>query len=77
MTAEKMFGLFMACIKMYHNTDSVDSVLKNPMPEGSLEAKLYHKSWIDTVQWHLEDIIRDPEILPSHALKIKRRIEKG
>lgn len=73
--AEQMFALFMDCVKQYHQTDSVDTLLKNPLKEGSLEAKLYHKNWIDTVQWHLEDIIRDPNITPTLALEIKRRID--
>jgi hypothetical protein len=70
-----MFALFMECIKTYHEEDSVDSILKNPLKKSSLEAKIYHKNWIDTVQWHLEDIIRDPQIKPELALKIKRRID--
>ena len=48
-----------------------------PYPDGSFEALLYLKNWIDTVQWHLEDIIRLPEINPSEALLIKRRIDKS
>ena len=46
-----------------------------PFREGSIEFDLYHKTWIDTVQWHLEDIIRDPQIAPLEALAIKRRID--
>jgi hypothetical protein len=53
----------------------VDQPLKNPYSAGSFEALLYHKNWIDAVQWHLEDIIRDPQIDPVEALKIKRRID--
>ncbi len=75
MKAEEMFALFMECVQQYHKTDSVDALLKNPLQEGSLEAKLYHKNWIDTVQWHLEDIIRDPQISPEKALIIKRKID--
>jgi len=36
---------------------------------------LYKKNWIDTVQWHYEDIIRDPAIDPVAALKLKRQID--
>ena len=36
---------------------------------------LYEKNWIDTVQWHYEDIIRDPQIDPVAALKLKRQID--
>ncbi len=51
--------------------------MANPFPEDSLEALLYLKNWIDTVQWHLEDIIRDPAIDPASALLIKRRIDRS
>ncbi len=51
--------------------------MENPFEAGSLDALLYHKNWIDTVQWHLEDIIRNPEIDPVEALSIKRRIDKS
>ncbi len=49
----------------------------NPFPEGSFQALLYQKNWIDTVQWHLEDIVRDPNIDPATALTIKRRIDRS
>ena len=35
------------------------------------------KCWIDTVQWHYEDIIRDPHIDPTEALALKRRIDRS
>ncbi len=35
------------------------------------------KNWIDTVQWHYEDIIRDPNINPEDALLLKRKIDKS
>ena len=53
----------------------MDHPIDNPYEPGSLEHLLYHKNWIDTVQWHLEDIIRDPQIVPVAALSIKRRID--
>ena len=71
----KAISIFKQSIKDYHQFDSVDQPLKNPYFAGSFEALLYHKNWIDTVQWHLEDIIRDPQIDPVEALKIKRRID--
>ena len=58
-------------------TDNVDAPIKNPYELRSIEFYLYLKNWIDTVQWHLEDIIRNPEIEPVEALKIKRRIDKS
>jgi hypothetical protein len=75
MEATEMLALFSACVEDYHRTDHVDTPLSNPHPAGSLEALLYHKNWIDTIQWHLEDIIRDPQISPEKALEIKRRID--
>lgn len=59
----------------YHKYDNVDTPCVNPYPEGSFEAILYAKNWVDAVQWHLEDIIRDPAIDPVEALALKRRID--
>lgn len=61
----------------YHKTDNVDAQICNPYPEGSFESILYAKNWVDAVQWHLEDIIRDPEIDPKEALELKRRIDRS
>jgi len=61
----------------YHQWDNVDAPIQNPYPLKSIEYYLYLKNWIDTVQWHLEDIIRDPDINPVKALEIKRRIDKS
>lgn len=67
--------IFQRSIEDYHRHDHVDTPIVDPYPAGSIEYLLYHKNWIDTVQWHLEDIIRDPEIDPAEALAIKRRID--
>ncbi|MDE6071061.1 MAG: DUF4254 domain-containing protein, partial [Muribaculaceae bacterium] len=61
----------------YHKTDNVDAPCVNPYEKGSLEAIFYDKNWVDAVQWHLEDIIRDPEIDPREALELKRRIDRS
>ncbi|MBR1923519.1 MAG: DUF4254 domain-containing protein [Paludibacteraceae bacterium] len=61
----------------YHKTDNVDTPMPNPYQEGTIEYDLYKKNWIDVVQWHLEDIIRDPEIDPVEALALKRRIDRS
>ena len=67
--------IFAQSIDLYHQTDHVDAPMPTPYEAGSLEMLLFHKNWIDTVQWHLEDIVRDPQIDPVEALKIKRRID--
>lgn len=69
--------IFAQSISDYHKADHVDTPIQNPYPLKSIEYYLYLKNWIDTVQWHLEDIIRDPNINPEEALKIKRRIDKS
>ena len=71
----KTISIFKQSINDYHQFDCVEHPIANPYSTGSLEALLYHKNWIDVVQWHLEDIIRDPNIDPVEALKIKRRID--
>lgn len=67
--------IFDEVINEYHKHDDVDYPVQNPYKRESLEHLLYAKNWIDTVQWHLEDIIRDPNIDPVSALAIKRRID--
>mgnify|MGYP002623011744 CR=1 FL=1 len=69
--------IFRKSISDYHLTDNVDAPMRNPYERESIEYKLYLKCWIDTVQWHLEDIIRDPHINPSDALDLKRRIDRS
>jgi hypothetical protein len=77
MNASLFISVFERSIDDYHLSDDVDAGMANPFPENSLEALLYLKNWIDTVQWHLEDIIRDPGIDPASALSIKRRIDRS
>ena len=67
--------LFDDTIVRYHVINDVDAPMSNPYPAGTIEANLFTKNWIDTVQWHLEDIIRDPNINPVEALALKRRID--
>lgn len=69
--------IFVQVILDYHKTDHVDTPISNPYPEHTIEHDLYLKNWIDTVQWHFEDIIRDPQIDPAEALVLKRRIDKS
>jgi hypothetical protein len=71
------FSIFEQSIEDYHLQDNVDALISNPYPIQSLEYYLYLKNWIDTVQWHLEDIIRNPDIDAVEALVIKRRIDKS
>ena len=74
---EQANKIFLQAIRDYHLTDDVDTVIQNPYARESIEYSLYLKCWIDTVQWHLEDIIRDPHIDPSDALALKRRIDRS
>lgn len=75
---EKAWEIFNQSINDYHQHDDVNQPMKNPYSESDLiEHLLYKKNWIDTVQWHLEDIIRDPAIDPVEALRIKRWIDQS
>lgn len=67
--------IFRQSIDNYHHVDKVDQPFKNPYPSDALEHLLYRKNWIDTVQWHYEDLIRDPEIEPGEGMKLKRLID--
>ncbi|MFV0220869.1 DUF4254 domain-containing protein [Empedobacter falsenii] len=75
---DKAWSIFNQSINDYHQYDDVNRQIENPYSEEDLIAHLlYKKNWIDTVQWHLEDIIRNPEIDPVEALSLKRWIDKS
>ena len=69
--------IFCKVINDYHLTDNIDTPINNPYKRDTIENRLYLKCWIDTVQWHFEDIIRDPHIDPVEALQLKRRIDNS
>jgi hypothetical protein len=75
MFSKLAYSVFQQSIKDYHQFDNVDQPINNPYPKEKFEHLLYLKNWIDTVQWHFEDIIRDPNIDPGAALTLKRRID--
>lgn len=75
MKATEMYDLFAKQVSEYHKTDSVDAPLSTPCADGTFEALLWEKSWVDTVQWHLEDLIRPDDVDPVYALQLKRRID--
>lgn len=70
-------AIFQESTNDYHVTDHVDAPMNNPYELKTIEYYLYLKNWIDAVQWHFEDIIRDPQIDPKEALTLKRRIDKS
>lgn len=75
--SEQCNKIFQRAIDDYHVHDDIDTPINNPYDDGTIENRLYLKCWIDTVQWHFEDIIRDPNIDPIEALALKRRIDRS
>jgi hypothetical protein len=75
MFSKLAYSVFEQSIQDYHQLDSVDQPINNPYPKEQFEHLLYAKNWVDTVQWHYEDIIRDPNIDPVAALILKRKID--
>ncbi|SCY32826.1 Protein of unknown function [Nonlabens sp. Hel1_33_55] len=77
MFSKKANSIFQEAIDKYHTVNTVDQPFENPYDRSTqlIEHLLYHKCWIDTVQWHYEDIIRDPNIEPVAALTLKRQID--
>lgn len=75
MFSDFAFAIFQESIDTYHVKDDVYQEFTNPYPKDKVEHLLYRKNWIDTVQWHYEDIIRDPDIDPVAALDLKRKID--
>ena len=69
--------VFHQCVKDYHEHNHVDTPIHNPFEAGTLQHLFYRKNFIDTVQWHLEDIVRDPHIDPVAGLELKRRIDRS
>jgi hypothetical protein len=74
---EQANKIFKDAIQDYHVKDNIDTPIKNPYTQESIESILYLKNWIDTVQWHFEDIIRDPNIDPQEGMILKHRIDKS
>ena len=73
--SNKASEVFDLAIKNYHVLDTVDQKFKNPFSTNTFDNLLYRKSWIDTVQWHYEDLIRDPNIDPKIGMELKRKID--
>lgn len=69
--------VFDEAVALYLKEGGIDAPRLNPYPEHTIEYDLFLKNWIDHAQWALEDVIRDPEIEPAHALTIKRRIDRS
>jgi hypothetical protein len=75
MTSNLCNTIFNQSITDYHYSDDVNTKVRNPYPVATFSHLLYLKNWIDTVQWHLEDIVRNPDILPIEGLRLKRAID--
>lgn len=75
--SESANRIFDDCVAAYHITDSIEAPVANPYAEGTLEHTLWEKNLIDARQWHMEDVIRDPQIDPVAALELKRRIDRS
>ena len=77
MKANDIFDIFARQVAEYHKIDSVDVPIANPYAEGSFEHLLWEKNYVDTVQWHLEDLIRPEDVDPVEALRLKRWIDRS
>lgn len=69
--------VFEQAVRDYHVTDDIDAATPNPFPAHTIEHDLYRKCWIDAAQWHMEDLIRDPEIDPAAGMELKHRIDRS
>ncbi len=77
MKANDIFDIFARQVAEYHKIDSVDAPTRNPFSEGTFEHLLWEKSYVDTVQWHLEDLVRPADVDPVEALRLKRWIDRS
>ena len=69
--------VFEKSVDDYHVYDDINRLASNPYDKKDFEHLLYEKNWIDTVQWHYEDIIRDPDIDPNDGMSLKRLIDSS
>ena len=76
MISEIANRVFNQAIEDYHQFDEIDHPMENPYPKDDLKHLLYLKCWIDTAQWHMEDVVRNPDIDPKEGLYWKRRIDE-
>ena len=77
MKIDVIYDIFARQVAEYHKIDSVDAPTQNPFMEGLFEHLLWEKSFVDTVQWHLEDLIRPDDVDPVEALRLKRWIDRS
>jgi hypothetical protein len=77
MDAKTLNKIFATCIENYHVIDAVDQEMQNPYPDSDILHIVYNKCWIDTVQWHYEDLIRDPGIKPEDGMALKQLIDSS
>ena len=75
--SKQAIEIFTKSVNDYHVYDDISRKPDNPYEIKSLQHLLYEKNWIDTVQWHYEDIIRDPDIDPKEGMKLKRMIDSS
>ena len=75
--SNRALEIFKTVIDQYHVLNTVDQIAINPFSEGTFDYLLYKKNWIDTVQWHYEDLIRDPNIDPKKGMELKRKIDSS
>lgn len=73
--ARRANEIFDESVRLYHVTDAIDAPMPRPYPQGSVEDVLFVKNWIDAAQWHMEDIIRDPQIDPVKGMELKHMID--
>ena len=69
--------VFQKSVDDYHVYDDINRLASNPYDKKDFEHLLYEKNWIDAVQWHYEDIIRDPDIDPNEGMSLKRLIDSS
>lgn len=75
MNVAEFYNVFEKSIQDYHVLNTLEQKCVNPFATDSFESILYHKNWIDTVQWHCEDEIRNPNIALEDAILFKRKID--
>ncbi|PJZ69446.1 hypothetical protein CH373_15210 [Leptospira perolatii] len=65
-------SVFQKSVQDWHRKEALS---ENPFSKSSLEGLFYQKNQIDTIQWHVEDEIRRPDLPDSELVKLKRKID--
>ncbi|NCN08463.1 MAG: DUF4254 domain-containing protein [Leptospira sp.] len=70
--AKHVVSVFQKSVIDWHKEEKPSN---NPYDPQSIDHTLYQKNQVDTIQWHIEDEIRRPDIPLEEVVALKRKID--